>query len=388
MNFEAQTTNGVTINPGNPLAFCISKSSDIPADSLTCLFAISEPHKFKKICVYENFTDCQHPQTPSFAPETAEERQYKNPDHKLNLFATPPHEAYPISDFQNNELNFKPSFSSKKQKHLIFSGFVDEQSYLESAAGSFLKITARSLAALLLDNEAHPQIYSHPCLDTLFRKHLAPYGVTSFLGSNRIFHREFHVHKGMSEWAVLEKFCENYLNVSPRLHSNGIFDATVSKNHKNFSPSQNSNLTENSQSLHFSNKYSGIRYTSIQKYYKRHHILSDIFIRTGRSSDYSIHLKDEHSREENITKKRYIDSFDTENSAILGEVMLSSSRNKSQEIIITSPGYIKAEIFEQASLNSPKFGKINNLIVHGIKYKRDMRSEFSQFRLKPSINQN
>lgn len=76
-----------------------------------------------------------------------------------------------------------------------------------------LEIAARSMAALLLDNEAIPQTYAYPSLPLLFERHGKPYGFTEWEGEPSGFSVPFTITKGMSEWEVLSLFCSRYLKV-------------------------------------------------------------------------------------------------------------------------------------------------------------------------------
>ena len=101
------------------------------------------------------------------------------------------------------------------QGNLLFEGIVDEQSISEAAQGCWVELSARSRAALLLDNEAQPQAYRMPSLKLLFERHAAPYGFTGYLGNDEVFGGVYTVEKGVSEWQALEGFCKTFLGVSP-----------------------------------------------------------------------------------------------------------------------------------------------------------------------------
>src|SRR5699024_3417624 len=83
---------------------------------------------------------------------------------------------------------------------VLFAGIVDEQVLSEDGDGITVELSARSRAALLLDNEAQPQIYYMPSLKLLFERHAAPCGFTGYLGRDEVFGGAFTVEKGMSEW--------------------------------------------------------------------------------------------------------------------------------------------------------------------------------------------
>jgi hypothetical protein len=102
----------------------------------------------------------------------------------------------------------------------VFSGIVDEQERACSGAGEVWMLRARSMAALLLDNEALPQNYERPALSLIFARHAAPYGLSCALGEATA-PGTLRVEKGMSEWQVLAAFCRMALGEAPRVTPQG-----------------------------------------------------------------------------------------------------------------------------------------------------------------------
>lgn len=88
----------------------------------------------------------------------------------------------------------------------LFEGGIDEQRLETTGQGESLVIQARGPGAGAIDNEARPQTYFRVTLRDIFQRHLAPYGLTLESPYNpRLLH--FAVHKGVTEWEVLELFC-------------------------------------------------------------------------------------------------------------------------------------------------------------------------------------
>ena len=65
----------------------------------------------------------------------------------------------------------------------VFNGRPDELIRQRPSGGVTLKLTARSLAALLLDNEAEPLCYHEPSAAFIAEKHLIPFGITEYSGA-------------------------------------------------------------------------------------------------------------------------------------------------------------------------------------------------------------
>ena len=110
---------------------------------------------------------------------------------------------------------------------LFFQGPVDEQSFEAGPQGTQLTLKARSMAALLLDNEAQPASYESPWLSTIFNNHAKPYGILSFEGSPFRGPAQFTVRRGEREWDVISGFFEKSFLDCPRvtpgniLHTSG-----------------------------------------------------------------------------------------------------------------------------------------------------------------------
>ena len=59
----------------------------------------------------------------------------------------------------------------------LFIGVIDEEEHERNEQGEYLKISARSLAAHLLDNEAEPCAYDHPSLSLIYERYVKPFGI-------------------------------------------------------------------------------------------------------------------------------------------------------------------------------------------------------------------
>lgn len=108
----------------------------------------------------------------------------------------------------------------------IFEGPVDEQTRLQNQGRELLRLQARSRASLLLDNEAKPGSFFYPSLGRLWREYWKELGFPPVRGDERVFPGELVIRKGSSRWGVLEAFCRQYLEVTPRVGPDGVIDAT------------------------------------------------------------------------------------------------------------------------------------------------------------------
>lgn len=180
----------------------------------------------------------------------------------------------------------------------LFLGFVDQQDTEYSEKGMLLTITARSRACLLLDNEARPQTYIKPSMPLLMKRHFAPLGFTDYAGTDRPFIGQLTVVKGMSEWAVLCRFCELFLHIAPKIRRNGVIDVS--------GEDAGEILTLSAQRI--------VSYTCSLK---NRVLISDILARTHIRGAYTMPLKSEKARLLGIRRKRYVDSFDSKSRSVL-----------------------------------------------------------------------
>ena len=103
----------------------------------------------------------------------------------------------------------------------FFRGIVDEQNTTLSSAGLHTELICRSLEALLLDNEAQPEIIRNPSLAALEEKLLMPVGLTLGAGDRERKRGELTVNKGDSCWTVLSAFCGSFLGTVPYVLETG-----------------------------------------------------------------------------------------------------------------------------------------------------------------------
>ena len=109
----------------------------------------------------------------------------------------------------------------------VFTGVVDECQVTLSEAGRLLEVSGRSMAALLLDNEALPADYMTLTTEDLLRNHVTPYGILVADRGALPAVSGFSVTSGSSEWDVLYDFACYYGGITPyfdrqgRLHLEG-----------------------------------------------------------------------------------------------------------------------------------------------------------------------
>lgn len=248
---------------------------------------------------------------------------------------------------------------------IIFNGILDEQIVDITSSGKLFKIYARSTAALLIDNSALPQSYSNTSLEIIFNRHIRPYGFTKFVGNNKLFSKEFIVYKGMSEWDVLEKFCTMFLYTKPRISSNGTINA--------------SGKFDESKNVYLNNFDGQTKYKSISKNIKRYNKISEVFIRAGKESSYSIKAVDEYAIKSGIKRRRYLNLYDNTNIPVnYAQRVIDDANKKSSEIKVSCVGMVNTDIGCMVTIEDKLLGKLENLHISKIKYSMDAFGEVTE----------
>lgn len=316
MIYECTDINNKIFNLYNPVSVKLSIEEETPADSLDAVFAIDITNTDEK---------------------TIEEIKY------IKIY-------------------------DDKNKILVFSGIIDEQITQISKNGALLELHARSLAALLLDNEATPCVYSLPSLKIIFKNHVQEYGFVGFNGSEESFSKVFEVSKGTSQWEVLNKFCKEYLNADVRVEPSG-FISTIKNNSKN--------------KLYFSNKTNdSIKYTYISENKKRFKVISEVFLRCSKDGVYSTKVLNEKCENKDIKRKRYIDCINSSDPAFVADNIINKSNKDAYEIKIICPGFVNASLFKNAYVDDKILGYIDELYVSAINYSLNSNLEKCEITLK------
>ncbi len=232
----------------------------------------------------------------------------------------------------------------------VFRGIVDEQQSILDNNSYYTRITARSMAAALLDNESRPVNYTDVSTSVIFNRHLLPNNITSYKGEDKVLKGSFNISKGMSDWQAFSMFCLRVFNKVPRIEP----DAACFTG------------GECEDELKFSN-VNGIRYNSIKENIKRHKIISDVIIKPVKSDNYNTVYNDSFSKSHNIIRKRYVDIF-SEKDYDTARMILENSRKNSFEITLTTPRGIIDKLGAKVSIEDENLGNLQGLYISSIYY--------------------
>ena len=127
-----------------------------------------------------------------------------------------------------------PDFELSRANRLIleedgirrFTGILDEYELSWGAEGAGLALSARGMAALLLDNEAQGQDYQVASLADILRNHVSPLGIELGEIDRLPPVNSFTVASGSSQWQVLDGFARYHAGVEPRFDVYGRLSVT------------------------------------------------------------------------------------------------------------------------------------------------------------------
>ncbi len=207
----------------------------------------------------------------------------------------------------------------------VFFGYVDEQIEEEGDGGRFLSVTARSLAAVLLDNEAAPQTYCMPSMPLLMQRHFRPLGFTAFVGNAQAYSGELVVTKGMSEWSVLQQFCRYFTRTKPKIRRDGVIDISGT------APQEMLVLPQE-------------KLLMCRHEYRPRVLFSEIWARTRIGGGYEMPFAGEKAKALGVQRRRYVNTAGTrEQTPLSVQEMLTATEAAYERLVVTYSGFLRAE---------------------------------------------
>lgn len=129
--------------------------------------------------------------------------------------------SFPYEDDMPAELAAACRFRAEHDGETVFYGVVDEYEISLDKNGCICSMSGRSLAALLLDNEAEAATYDVIGQDAVIRDHVSPYGIGRIDRQQMQPLSGFSVSTGDSEWSVLKRFCRYSADIQPYFDRTG-----------------------------------------------------------------------------------------------------------------------------------------------------------------------
>ena len=236
-------------------------------------------------------------------------------------------------------------------KSLVFVGQADEIVSIVRTDGAIVRLSARSLAGRLLDNEAEPVTYVNPAAKFIFERHLKPIGIVGYDGDEHPFMGTIKIEKGMTEWQVLEKFCNGRYGKSPRSTGAGV--ALMCGTYGGAKPIV---VGRN-----------GVGYTSRREYIKPCKVISQIKLRTEEYGGYKSVISNK-CVADRIKRVRYVNAFLDNNAVKTADRMIENGNRQSFEIMLECAECLCGVVGRRAVIDDSLIGKREGLIVKSIKY--------------------
>lgn len=241
--------------------------------------------------------------------------------------------------------------TAKDGGETVFTGIIDEQMTISGGGGIFTKLVARSMAAVLLDNESKPVNYVNPSGSVIFSRHLAPCGIVACKGDDAVLKGPLNISKGCTHWQAFYSFCINALGKIPRIEADGTADF--------------SGLERNGEIL-FSNN-GGVSYSSIKENSRRCLVISRVFVKTSHKGDYDTVVQNGDGINRRIDRVRYLDASGAV-PVTVADSMINNGRDSSYELVVVCPLRLLNIIGAKATVEDSCLGRRENLYVSALSY--------------------
>lgn len=235
-------------------------------------------------------------------------------------------------------------------KSLVFVGQADEIVSIVRTDGAIVRLSARSLAGRLLDNEAEPVTYVNPAAKFIFERHLKPFGIVGYDGDEHPFMGTIKIEKGMTEWQVLEKFCNGRYGKSPRITGAGF--------------ALMCGIYGGAKPIVFGRN--GVGYTSLREYIKPCKVISQVKLRTEEYGGYKSVISNKCV--DRIKRVRYVNAFLDNNAVKTADRMIENGNRQSFEIMLECAECLCGVVGRRAVIDDSLIGKREGLVVKSIKY--------------------
>ena len=249
--------------------------------------------------------------------------------------------------------------------NIVFEGQADEITNEIKPRGMITRLSLRSLAAGLLDNEAEPVMYINPSAEMIFTKHLKPYGIKSYKAGEPQLRGTLRIGKGMTHWQVYENFCRNAFGAVPKIDSEGTAW---------FGGVKKPGL------ICFGND--GLGYFSVKEKLKRCKLISAVRVKLNDTARYTGVIKNELPEAENIERVRLVDAVADKSSIETADKIIAHGNRESYILELECAGCCSDLLGREAKLDDNFLGVIEGLIVSRVKFIADSKGERSYIELR------
>ena len=261
----------------------------------------------------------------------------------------------------NNEISKNADYiSAYLDKELVFKGQIDEIITVKKSDGVINKLTARSIASFLLDNEAEPLTYINPSSGFIFERHLKPLGITEYEADDIPFYGTLKIDKGMTHWQTFYNFCKNRYGKVPRISGNGkaYFKGA-----------------DNSREVTFGEENNDVKYYSLKENNKRFKLISEVKLKLNEFGTYSGVITNTNDECDSINRVRYVNLISDNSTIETADKIISQSNADSYTVELECLGCHIGIIGCKARIYDTVLGELKNLKITRIRYTLDNSGE-------------
>lgn len=269
-----------------------------------------------------------------------------------------------FSYFECDELKSVVVYSDDE---IVFTGVIDEQQLIKDIKGEYVNIVARSLAALLLDNESMPIGYTNPSVNMIYNRHLSPLGIKLKEESSKAFFGTLLVLKGDSDYNTVQNFSKKAFGGSVRVNEKGELCFPDEKE---------------SEPLLFSDNTQGINYFSYSENIRRCDEISSVKIKLLNSTGYDTQVVNVGAQSRGITRQRYLDAYKTDTPAVYAQKMIDNSKKKAFVLSLSCMGRHLNILNRNARVCDSVYGDTDKLYVSALRYSLSDKGEYTVVSLK------
>lgn len=204
---------------------------------------------------------------------------------------------------------------------LVFTGVIDEEEHILNGSSDHLRISARSLAALLLDNEAEPCCYDHPGARQIYERYAADLGIAAGDVDDATCFGELNVTKGTSRWSVIRSFCAACYSTVPRVSADGVLYMR--------------GLTAGDTTVFGGD---GVRYTELSERILRCEEISRVNVKVNADGGYGYPVENTDAERRGIKRERYMNALLTGTPIKRADAILQRSKEKAYMLTLRCPG--------------------------------------------------
>lgn len=250
---------------------------------------------------------------------------------------------------------------------VVFIGIIDEEQHITSSRGEYLRISARSPAAYLLDNESEPVSYDHPGARFIYDRHVKGYGIRSADDDDATLLGELIVTKGMSQWGVIKSFCTACYSSVPRVSSDGVLYMKG---------------PAHGEEIRFTDCGIGYPYISCTENRKRCEEISAVNVKANLTDSYSLSVSNDDAISRGICRERYLNAALTRTPISSADTMISSAGAKAYSVTLEVPVRLTDVLGCPASVHRRSGCDIKGVYVGALRYRMTSGGESTKIVLK------